>query len=365
MRLSAWKLFSTLAIPGMLAATTAVQAQQSGFQNAFSLVSAQEPQPEAKPMPAVAAPVEKPVLSGHDCCDKPCKQGGFIGGAEILFLKPANSEGIAPLFDTIIDLANSPLVAGALGAPINEPDFGLESSYRLWLGWQSAGGLGFRATYFNWDNGAAADSAITIPLGGGIPVGINLDYRLEGRVLDLEVTDTITASENYLITLSAGFRYVEYIEENRLGVSVPTAGFLAPELLTAGFNSRDYGIVLGADVHRRIGRNLALFVGTRASAVYGDQDIIFRINAPGLVVVPGVAGLDLTERDNDNVKFLFEGRVGGEWTRETARGALAFVRVAAELQYWDKFTGTPIPLLGNSQGAFGLIGLGVSAGISR
>jgi len=339
MRLSMWKLLSSLAIPGVLIAATSLHAEA----------------PAA--MPAYA---EQPSV---DCGDNSCKRGGVIGGAEVLFLKPYNSEGIAPIFDALVDIANSPIVTGIVGAPlnINEPGFDLEGSYRLWLGWQSASGLGFRVTYFDWDNNANANTSLDAIFGE--PVAVDLNYRLEGRTLDLEVIDTFRPSDNYLLTLSAGFRYVEYIEENRLGISVPDSGFVAPELLTTGYNSRDYGLVFGADLTRRVGDRLALFIGTRLSALYGDQDEIFRVSIPGGFF--GIDTLDLTEQEQDNVKFIFEGRVGGQYTRELSSGALAFFRVAAEAQYWDKFTGTPLPIVGNSQGAFGLLGLGISVGISR
>jgi hypothetical protein len=70
----------------------------------------------------------------------------------------------------------------------------------------------------------------------------------------------------------------------------------------------------------------------------------------------------LTESEEDNVKFLYELRMGGEYNRELRNGSILFARITAEAQYWDHVTGVPVF---NSSAAFGLFGLGLGVGLYR
>jgi hypothetical protein len=296
------------------------------------IVQAAPAMPEMAPAPAVVAAGrgdEQPdFFNGQDTG----RSQGLVGGGEILFLKPHNSEGVAPIFDVIAQLG---IGVGAL----NAPEFDLEPAWRVWLGYQGENGLGGVIRYFEFDRSESAQSA-------GIVGTLDLDYAIEARTLDIEGTNTFRFGPGYYLTIGSGFRYAEYQELNTLFSSTSTT----PQLLT-GFESESYGLVVSADMHRRFGSGLALYLGTRVAAVYGDEDEILLI-----------AGLDLSEQEKDNVKFLWEGRAGGEYTAELSGGGILFVRLAGEVQYWDKVTGVPVF---NSNGSFGLAGFGLSVGVYR
>jgi hypothetical protein len=121
---------------------------------------------------------------------------------------------------------------------------------------------------------------------------------------------------------------------------------------------------MSGEARRRLGSNFALFLGTRGSILFGDETEFFAINSSGLLDAELEAFINqlLSEREEDNVKFLYELRMGGEWNRELRNGAVLFARLTAEAQYWDNFTGVPIF---NSSASFDLFGIGLGVGIYR
>ncbi|MBL8796694.1 MAG: hypothetical protein JNM56_22520 [Planctomycetia bacterium] len=289
------------------------------------------------------------VLHG-DCCTPKCSTGGIVGGFEALWLRPVNSEGVAPLFDTVIDLVNT-LAAGAV--VINEPEFSYEPAWRLWLGYQFDNGFGVRARYFQFDHNASASSDLSGVLGGAPP--LTLSYGLETHVFDLELTDTIRVADKWDLLLSAGYRYVEYRENNTATI---TDGVNAISL-GLGFESQSYGMTIGGELRRALGQRFALFGSARGSVLFGKEDQIINV---GLTVPPIAGTIDLTEREDDNVKSIIEFQVGGQWQYELSRGGLLFVRGSVESQIWDNFTGVPIL---NSSASSGFFGFGLAVGITR
>ena len=261
-----------------------------------------------------------------------------------------NSEGVAPLFDAVIDLVNS---AGIAGVPVEEPEFSYEPAWRLWLGYEFAGGFGVRTRYFQFDHTASATTVF--PAGTGVSP-LNFAYGLETHVFDLELTDALRLGDKWDLLLSAGYRYVEYRENNVANITA----LGAPITLATGFESQSYGMTIGGELRRALGQRFALFGSARGSVLFGKEDEVFVV---GLTIPGLVAGsLDLTEREDDNVKSILEFQVGGQWEYEFGNGSLLFVRGSVESQIWDNFSGTPIL---SSSASTGFFGFGIGLGLSR
>lgn len=285
----------------------------------------------------------------NDCCNTACKTGGIVGGVESLWLRPVNSEGVAPLFDAVIDLVNG---LGIPGVVINEPEFSYEPAWRLWIGYEFADGFGVRTRYFQFDHTATATSVFP----GGVVTPLNLAYGLETHVFDLELTDALRLGDKWNLLLSAGFRYVEYREVNTADITIVG---LTPITLATGFESQSYGMTIGGELRRPIGQRFAFFGSARGSVLFGKEDEVLVIGIPGLL---GAGGIDLTEREDDNVKSILELQIGGQWNYELSNGSLFFVRGSVEGQIWNNFSGVPIL---NSSASTGFFGFGIGVGLSR
>jgi hypothetical protein len=275
-----------------------------------------------------AAAVERPVTG---CCNEPCEHScGLVGGGEWLLLKPHFSQPIGAIFTSINDRGYDEY----------------ESAWRAWSGVQTRSGLGMVVRYLEFDDSATAAHSFLAPtFGAPMLVNVSLNAAVEGRVFDAEVTHAFRLGSRYHLLIDGGYRYVEYEENNFLTFSP-----FQISTLTSGSHSRNHGLVLGGELHRRVGGYLGLFFGARAATVFGDDDVVFQ--ATPQLFFGGFPQGTVT----DTVKFMWEGRAGAEWNLELSNGAVVFVRAAAEVQYWDRFS---------SGGAFGLAGGSVAVGLYR
>jgi hypothetical protein len=223
-----------------------------------------------------------------------------VGGAEIGFLRPFFSDGHD---------------AGSA--------FDYEATPRFWLGYVTAGGLGIRARYWDFDHRGVSD-----PEGGG--------YRLDTSVLDLEATDTIALGSRWDLAVSAGWRHVEF-------------EFLSGETpnIEAAQNSGN-GLTTALELRRALPRGLALFGGARWSWLYGDVSYRAPWLETGRIDWEGAT------------QWMAETQLGAEWTRRLASGRASLeARAGVEAQWWDGFTGAM------DAPQFGLFGYFVTVGISR
>lgn len=250
-----------------------------------------------------------------DCCDI-CP--GVIGGAELTFLK-AHSNALASV---------SP-VGPALTLI---PEFDYQVAPRAWLGYQFAGGLGLRATWWGFDQG--------LP-----PGGLGAGFGVEATTVDLEVTDSISLGKWDLLA-SGGLRYARLRQD--IGPSI-----LAPIPLSRDFEG--LGGTFALSVRRGLyGTNLALIGSARGSLLYGDS--FDSITAASLGdIAPGP--LEGTQR----TLGIFEMRLGVEWSRELSNGARFYTQTVYEAQYWQSAQ------LFNGLGGMdvGFTGVAVNIGLAR
>ncbi len=263
--------------------------------------------------------------SGESCCApdidscrvvSPARCAGLIGGFDLLMARPHSSMGIR-------------------GAALTDLHFDYEATPRIWLGWQGERGLGFRARYWEFDQiefGAAA-------------AGATDSIAYDTYVIDLEAIDTMQLNADWLVTLSAGFRYVDFTETRQL---VDAAGV---GLTSHAFAGDSLGGTIGAEVRRPLWACLVGFASARGSILFGDQT---ELAGP----TPAVA----IDEETDNVYFISELALGMDWTRQMNSGGEFFVRAGYEVQFWDNFTGEPGFDGGESIGFEGFV---LGAGIRR
>jgi hypothetical protein len=146
-----------------------------------------------------------------ECCD-PCR-AGCVAGAELLFLRPYESDG-------------------------DFTDFDYEDGYRFWLGWQSATGLGARIRYFDLEAEEGTDV-------------------FEVSAVDFEAFDTVHIGCYWDLNIGAGLRYLD---------------LQANENALLDFDEiNGVGPVVSAELTRHFGsRGWAAYAIVRESIIVGD-----------------------------------------------------------------------------------------------
>jgi len=159
---------------------------------------------------------------GVDCgtvIDDCCHTAGWVGSAEMTFLKPTHGEGGFGNYD-------------------------YQPAPRVAVGYQRTDGLGLRGRWFEYNNNN---------IGG--PGFID---DVEMMTLDLEVTDTFTLGSKWHGVLAGGVRYAEYREE----YGAPTS-FLD--------QNGSIGPVIGVEAFRPLGDRLALYGLIRDSILFSEE----------------------------------------------------------------------------------------------
>ncbi len=219
----------------------------------------------------------------------PCDSysSGFTGGAELLFLRPYFANGFS-----------------------QSNIFGFNTSPRFWLGYKVPSGLEFRTRYWDFDNNGGNDSTGT--------------YRLDTSIFDLELLDTIPLGHQWDITLSGGWRYVDF---RFLNGEAPNT-----EMSVVSSN----GLTASLELHRRLQRGFSLYGGFRASWLFGNLSY----EAPWLQ----------TRRQDwhDATQTMTETQLGLEWAKSLKNMPCEFMaRAGVEAQWWNSFaTNMDAPQIG-------------------
>ncbi|MBC8355650.1 MAG: hypothetical protein H8E66_27035 [Planctomycetes bacterium] len=158
-----------------------------------------------------------PVVSCFGCATDP----GFAFEAELLFLKPFQSEGEAPGFD-------------------------YQPAHRVSLGWTGGNGLGVRVRWFDYHNRNLNNV--------GVPPLIE-DFDLS--VVDFEVTDKFQLG-HWEGLLSGGVRFADYEE----------LGFFDGDQMDDSL-----GPVIGVQLNRQVTERLAMFALARDSFQFAPRGL--------------------------------------------------------------------------------------------
>jgi hypothetical protein len=219
-------------------------------------------------------------------CSGPCSNG-LVGGAELLFIRPYFADGF-----------------------VQDGLFGFEAAPRFWLGYKMPSGLGMRVRYWNFDN-----------RGGNEEEG---DYRLDTNVFDLELTDSISLGHDWDLSLSGGWRYVDF-------------RFVYEDAINSEANlASSNGVTVAFELHRRLQHGLAIYGGFRASWLFGTLSY----EAPWLE--------QGRMNWNDATETITETQLGVEWARSLKQWpAELMVRTGVEAQWWNSFaTNMSAPQIG-------------------
>jgi hypothetical protein len=150
---------------------------------------------------------------GNDCCDDSCGCPGWVGGAEILWLKAFNSGG-------------------------DFGDFNYNEGFRFWIGYQGPTGLGARIRYFDYQQAGTAAGAV-----------------VDISSFDAEIYDKVQIGCNWDLYIGGGVRYLDYLTIDNNGNLDDITGV---------------GPVVTAELYRYIGDRSALYAIGRQSIVAGD-----------------------------------------------------------------------------------------------
>lgn len=279
---------------------------------------------------------ESPTIHAHGAASHGCPVGydfscsrnrscGLYGGGELLWLKPFAS-GINAI---AIDAASA-----------NE----FLPAWRLWGGYQNSDGLGWRVSWWQWDQFSyGGETNFLFP-------NETTDLRLVFQNLDLEISQMVSF-RRWDLMMSGGVTYVRSASEfGTQSVANPADN----ELYASQFNG--WGLTAGLLAIRNIQRfaGLSGYGGVQWSGVYGNSNFGYASNG---VSAPGIA------LDNTMANIL-ELRVGTLYERRLGNGIIGFLSGGFEAQYWAGIGDILFEETGIGDD-LGLVGFTVGAGIRR
>lgn len=269
-------------------------------------------------------PCQPPV--GQDFVCGRCRTSGLYGGAEIMWLKPFAS-------------GFSPVVLDAASADEFLP------GWRLWGGYQNADGLGWRVSWWQWDQFSSGTGNFFLSNAAA-------DIRLVFQKLDLMATQLISFRRWDLMMLG-GVTYAGNAFNTNLTNLDDPANFYAT---TSRFDG--WGLTAGLLAYRDVPwlANVKGYGGIQWSGVYGNSNLSQQESADP------VENIDI----NGTMLNILELRVGAQYERRIGRGAIGFVSGGFEAQYWTGFGSSffdELALL--TGGDVGLVGFTLGTGIRR
>ncbi|MCA9127129.1 MAG: hypothetical protein KDB22_08585 [Planctomycetales bacterium] len=281
---------------------------------------------------------------------------GFIGGVELLWIRPSFDQNAALIVD--------PPVGNTL-VPF---EYDYQLSPRAWLGWQAQSGTGFRTTYFRFDEAASTESVTAVA--GATPVylfvygaGGNLSRNANANVgqtlvsnhslrlsaLDLEVTQVVEWQQ-FRAILGVGVRIAEMHQSSRGDVFNP--GGVLEETVANDLRFIAAGPTISAQLSRGLGiGRFGYFATGRGSLLTGETDQrIYEMKGAFTTELEDIA----IQRE---ILSNFEVGIGLQYWQAIGPSALLFVRSGYEAQLWLD-AGGPV----DSHSTIGLEGIAFSVG---
>ncbi len=316
-------------------------------------------------LPPQSAPCLAPSVGTGDCGS--CQENqrlfqdgsarGFYGGLELIWIRPNFDQNVAMIVD--------PPVGNTL-VPF---EYDYQLSPRAWLGWQSCNGLGFRATYFRFDESANREAVTAVA--GATPVylfvygaGGNLSRNANANVgqtlvsnhalklnsLDLEATQLFRWRHSRAI-LGMGVRMAD-VEQTASG-EVFNAGGTLEEVVRNDLDLTAAGPTLSAQLSRGIGdSNFGIFAATRASLLVSEtEQRIYEMKGAYTTELEDIA----IQRE---ILGNLELGLGLQYQQAIGHSASMFVRTGYECQLWLD-AGGPV----DSHSTIGLDGITLALGL--
>lgn len=230
----------------------------------------------------VSARGEELITPTQDCkiCDPGCCGGNFFANVDFLFTKFYQSGGAR--------------LGGDEPSQADAVSFNLDLAPRLQFGYVFSGGLGVRATYWDYDDTAATVSGAD-------------SLTIKATTVDIELFQNRNLGSNSQLQYFGGLRWSEFNQQDTTGLNYAFHGL---------------GATIGAQVSRRIGRYGSLYGLGRTGFVMGDAQLF---NDGSLD--------DNTQVFFDHVSMQSEVQVGWQSTRPVGSFQLTY-GVAADLMHW-------------------------------
>ncbi len=283
---------------------------------------------------------------------------GWLGGFEFLWLRAS--------FDQDVALVIDPPVGNVL-VPF---DYSANFSPRVWLGLQSCSGLGFRTTYFGFDEDGPSRSAAAVA--GATPVYVSVNgadgnltrnatanvgetlssaHWLQIQAVDLEATHAIVWAE-FRTLLGIGIRIGDIDQAFRANVT--DAGGMLQQAVGNTLDFTGAGPTLSAELTRDLGRKgCQLYASGRTSLLIGDiEQRIYEMKGAFTTELEDYAE---QRKTIGNLELA----LGLQYGQSIGRAAGAFARVGYEAQWWTE-AGGPV----NATDSIGLHGVAFALGLN-
>lgn len=271
-----------------------------------------------------------------NCDSHASRSERWYAGAAAVFLKPHLGVNDAMMEERIGSVPDYQMRAF---------DFDYEIAPRVWFGYESCDAMGFRVSYFRYDQGAKPIVESNLPgfvsrdLRKGIATYF-LDAATTGRfvartdlqleTIDLDATKVFDWTTSR-VSIAAGLRYGR-VESNLFAASLNGAGAIE-EGHWVNTDTAGLGPTLAAAGSRPI-CGIDVGFGTRGSLLFGESDFhLFAVDQP-----PATAYRGFEDADRANGMFIGEFSLSAQ-KRVHVAGCECDVRVAWEGQFW---TGMPL-----------------------
>ena len=292
------------------------------------------------------------------CCNLCCCTGsGFVGGAEVAFLRPYFNNDVAlqrfsltPPSESTIDFTRD-----------------YEASPRLWLGYVGCCGFGGRIRYWEYDQGANSQTGLqpdqnVFYFTPGISIGgletnnagdtVAASEHLHMYTLDAEVTQCMQLC-CWDFVFGAGLRDAA-VHIDRFNSYTPVGNTTPIETASIGNHFDGLGPTLFTEFRRPFGCGGLAFVGNlRGSLLYGTKSL---------------RGTDVTavqtqtyDQSADGCLGVAELSLGVEWAKEISCNTIVYVQGLWENQIWDNM-GNSTNITGDN---LGLGGFTLAVGLVR
>lgn len=283
---------------------------------------------------------------------------GLLGGFEFLWLRASFDQNVALVID--------PPVGNTL-VPFN---YSMNLSPRIWLGIQSNSGLGFRATYFRYDDSAATESVtatvgatpvylFVYGAGGNLSRNANANagqtlvsnHSLQLQSVDFEATQFFQLRQMRAL-LGFGVRIADMQQHLRGDVFNPDGSLEESVRNTLTFTGA--GPTLSGQLTRGLGTSrFSLYASGRTSLLICEtEQRIYEMKGAYTTELEDVAA----QRE---IMGNFELGLGGQYGQSIGRSAGLFVRCGYEAQIWLD-AGGPV----DSHSTIGLDGISMAAGFN-
>lgn len=266
--------------------------------------------------------------------------GRFFTGVELTFVKPRYESNVA--FTTTETNASGDDVISD-----TEFDYDLEVTPRVFVGWRRPQGVGFRATWWQFDNGASEAQTNppanglglishpafgTVDLSSSVPTDVfNATSGLNAYAIDLEFLHEANHG-CWEVGVGGGVRYAA--AEQSYSAALRNSTNVLRGQIDYDQSIEGFGPTISLSAMRPVNRRASLFAKARGSVLFGDGDS--RLSAgEDLDLTSAFTTVRTTSRDD--VLSIGEIQFGARWqgVRLGRGGWRPYLTAALEGQVWN------------------------------